>query len=38
MSEKSAVVGIFETHILAEAALKKLEKSGYDMKKLSIVG
>ena len=38
MSEKSAVVAVYESHDLAEAALKELQKSGFDMKKLSIVG
>src|SRR5579872_2778787 len=38
MSEKNAVVAIYPSHIQAEDALKKLERSGFDMKKLSIVG
>ena len=38
MSEKNAVVAIYDTHSQAEEALKELQRSGFDMKKLSIVG
>src|SRR5512141_2977950 len=38
MSEKNAVVAIYESHDQAEDALKRLQQSGFDMKKLSIVG
>ena len=38
MSEKSAVVAVYESHIQAEEALKELQRSEFDMKKLSIVG
>ena len=38
MSEKSAVVAIYESHPQAEEALIELQRSGFDMKKLSIVG
>jgi len=38
MSEKNAVIAIYESHSQAEEALKELQRSGYDMKKLSIVG
>ena len=38
MSEKNAVVAIYESHSQAEEALKELQRSGFDMKKLSIVG
>jgi len=38
MSEQNAVVAIFESHSQAEEALKELQRSGFDMKKLSIVG
>jgi uncharacterized membrane protein len=38
MSEKNAVVAIYESHAQAEEALKELQRSGFDMKKLSIVG
>ena len=39
MPEKDrSVVGIFGDHQGAESAVKELQKSGYDMKKLSVVG
>ncbi len=38
MSEMNSVVAIFESHNQAEAAVRDLQKSGFDMKKLSIVG
>ena len=38
MTDKNAVVAIYESHEQAEEALKELEKSGFDMKALSIVG
>jgi uncharacterized membrane protein len=38
MPEKSAVVAIYESHSQAEEALKELQRAGFDMKKLSIVG
>ena len=38
MSEKNSVVAIFESHNQAEAAVGELQKSGFDMTKLSIVG
>jgi len=38
MSENNAVVAIYESHSQAEEALKELQRSGFDMKKLSIVG
>jgi uncharacterized membrane protein len=38
MNDKSAVVAVYESHLQAEEALKELQKSGFDMKKLSIVG
>jgi hypothetical protein len=34
----NAVVAIYKSHPEAEAAVKELHKSGFDMKKLSIVG
>ena len=37
-SEKSAVVAIYDTHKEAEEAVRELQKSGFDMQKLSIVG
>ena len=38
MSEQNAVVAIYGTHAQAEEALKELQRAGFDMKKLSIVG
>jgi uncharacterized membrane protein len=38
MSENNAVVAIYDTHSQADEALKELQRSGFDMKKLSIVG
>jgi len=38
MSEKNVVVATFNAHTEAEAAVKELQKSGYPMKKLSIIG
>jgi uncharacterized membrane protein len=38
MSETNSVVAIYGTHAQAEEAVKELQKSGFDMKKLSIVG
>ncbi|MHB1038552.1 MAG: general stress protein [Pirellulales bacterium] len=38
MSEKNSVVAIFESHSQAEDAVRALQKDGFDMKKLSIVG
>jgi uncharacterized membrane protein len=38
MTEHNAVVGIFNSHTEAEASIKELQQSGFDMKKLSIVG
>jgi uncharacterized membrane protein len=38
MSKENLAVAIFNTHIEAENAVKELQKSGFDMKKLSIVG
>lgn len=32
------MVALYDSHTLAEQAVNKLQKSGYDMKKLSIVG
>ena len=34
----STAVGVFRTHQDAEGAIKELQKSGFDMKKLSVVG
>jgi hypothetical protein len=38
MSKQNVVVGIYNAHTEAEAAVKELQKSGFDMKKLSVVG
>jgi uncharacterized membrane protein len=38
MSEKNSVVSIYNTHTEAEDAVKELQKAGFEMKKLSIVG
>lgn len=36
--EKASVVAVYDTHSEAEEAVKELQKSGFDMKQLSIVG
>ena len=38
MTQENAVVAIYHTHTDAEAAVRELQKAGYDMRKLSIVG
>ena len=38
MTKGNVGVAIFNTHVEAESAVKELQKSGFDMKKLSIVG
>ena len=38
MSEKNSIVAIFASHNGAEDAVRELQKDGFDMKKLSIVG
>src|ERR1700734_138932 len=38
MFETNSVVAIYGTHSQAEEAVKELQKSGFDMKKMSIVG
>jgi uncharacterized membrane protein len=38
MSEQSAVVAVYATHVEAEEAVKKLQHAGVDMRTLSIVG
>jgi len=37
-TKTNSVVAIYNTHTEAEEAVKELEKSGFDMKKLSIIG
>jgi Heat induced stress protein YflT domain len=38
MAENNAVIGIYNSHTEAEAAVKELQRSGFAMQKLSIVG
>jgi uncharacterized membrane protein len=38
MTTNKSMVAIYDTHNEAEAAVKELQKSGYNMKQLSIVG
>ena len=38
MTKNESVVAIYPSHTAAEAAVKELQRSGFDMKKLSIVG
>ena len=38
MSGKNSVVATFDSHDRAEDAIRKLQKDGFDMKKLSIIG
>jgi hypothetical protein len=37
-ANQSAVVATFDTHQQAEQGVKELQKSGFDMNKLSIIG
>ena len=37
-TKNNAVVATYKSHIEAETAVKELQHSGFDMKKLSIVG
>jgi hypothetical protein len=38
MSVENSVVSIFNTHPETEEAIKELQRSGFDIKKLSVVG
>lgn len=38
MSDNNAVAAVYKTHTDAEAGVKELQKAGFDMTKLSIVG
>ena len=38
MSDQNSIAAILESHNQVEDAIRELEKSGFDMKKLSIVG
>ena len=38
MKDTNAVIAVYDDHSAAENAVKELQKSGFDMKKLSVVG
>lgn len=38
MEKNNSIVAVYPSHTAAEAAIKELQQSGFDMKKLSIVG
>jgi uncharacterized membrane protein len=38
MNKDNSIVAVYPSHTAAEAAVKELQQSGFDMKKLSIVG
>lgn len=38
MLDKSSIVAVYKTHIDAEVGVKELQRAGFDMSKLSIVG
>jgi uncharacterized membrane protein len=38
MEDTNATVAVFESHAEADEAVKELQKAGFDMKKLSVVG
>src|SRR6202161_3345866 len=38
MNQNNSIVAIYPSHTAAEAAIRELQQSGFDMKKLSIVG
>lgn len=38
MTDTNAVIAVYDNHAGAEDAVKELQKSGFDMKKLSVVG
>ena len=38
MSKDNSVVAVYSSHTAAESAVKELQQTGFDMKKLSIVG
>lgn len=37
-NNKNAIVAVYGTHLEAEACVQELQRSGFDMKKLSIIG
>lgn len=38
MDEENAAAAVYDTHVLAEQAVKELQRSGFDMKTISIIG
>ena len=38
MADEGGVIAVYNSHVEAEDGIKQLQKSGFDMKKLSIVG
>jgi len=38
MNQDNLAVAVYNSHTEAESAIKELENSGFDMKKLSIIG
>jgi len=38
MTDTNAVIASYANHTAAEDAVKEVQKSGFDMKKLSVVG
>jgi hypothetical protein len=38
MTDTNAVIAVYDNHSAAEDAVKELQRSGFDMKKLSVVG
>ncbi len=38
MNERNSTVAVYPSHAEAEGAIKELQKSGFDMKKLSLIG
>jgi len=38
MTNNNSVVAILKSHLEAEAAVKELQRAGFDLRKLSIVG
>lgn len=38
MSDTSAVIAIYDTHSTADNAVKELQRSGFEMKELSVIG
>jgi hypothetical protein len=38
MTDTNAAIAVYDNHSEAEDAVKELQKSGFDIKKLSVVG